>query len=137
MSHPVLVAEESWRIEDAGRLLAKYGYTAMPVIDDHQRLVGIVSDSDLLTDPLAGRPLSRPRTVGGVMSTDVRFVYDDTPLDLVEHQMITAGVRVMPVISHGRLVGVISRRDLLRVLHRRRATSADPRLPAGEQQAAS
>ncbi|MFC4944970.1 HPP family protein [Pseudonocardia sp. GCM10023141] len=118
MSSPVLVAKVSWRVEDAAAALARHGFTAMPVVDDDDRLVGIVSEADVVLDPMTSRPGPTSSTVAGVMSTDVLSVTAHTDLAVVTHRMLTAGVRVVPVLDHGRVAGILTRRDLLRKQHR-------------------
>ncbi|MDP1806446.1 MAG: CBS domain-containing protein, partial [Acidimicrobiales bacterium] len=66
MSSPVLVAKVSWRVEDAAAALARHGFTAMPVVDDDDRLVGIVSEADVVLDPMTSRPGPTSSTVAGV-----------------------------------------------------------------------
>ncbi|HEY3691299.1 MAG TPA: CBS domain-containing protein [Pseudonocardiaceae bacterium] len=65
MTQPVLVVPEGESVEHAASLLTRHGYTTLPVVDEENRLVGVVTEQDLLSDPLDGRQLGRPRTVGG------------------------------------------------------------------------
>lgn len=99
-----------------GETLARNGFTALPVVDEDQHLVGIVTEGDLVVDTLDGSR-GRPETVGGVMSTDVLSVPAHLDLAVVAHRMQTLGVRAVPVTDHGRVAGIITRRDLLRARH--------------------
>jgi CBS domain-containing protein len=112
MSTPVLTAREFWSVAWAAEALARNGFTALPVVDEHERLVGIVTEGDLVVDTMDGSR-GRPTTVGGVMSTDVVTVPAHLDLSVVAHRMQTLGVRAVPVIDHGRLAGIVTRRDLL------------------------
>lgn len=113
MTKLVSCAKEDWTTAQAAAMLRAYGYRALPVVDERERMVGIVTEADLLPDPLSGDQLAQPRTVGGVMTTAVWFVYEDTPLAVVEHRMRTTGVPALPVVRHGKVAGIITRRDLL------------------------
>lgn len=115
MTTPVLSVREEWSAAQAADLLARHGFTLLPVVDEHDRLLGVVGESDLLEDPLSGRRGPRPRTVGGVMTTEVLSIAPDTSLGVLEHRMAQYRVRAVPVVEHRRLVGIVTRRDLLRL----------------------
>lgn len=112
MSTPVLTARESWSVQWAAQALARNGFTALPVVDENERLVGIVTEADLVPDHLDGSR-TRPETVGGAMSTDVVSVPAHLDVAVVAHRMRSLGVRAVPVVDHGRVAGIITRRDLL------------------------
>lgn len=114
MSTPVLTVREEWSAAQAADMLARHGFTLLPVVDEHNRLLGVVDESDLLEDPLDGRRGARPHTVGGLMETDVPRIAPDTALGVLEHRMAAMGLRAIPVVDHGFLVGIVTRRDLLR-----------------------
>jgi CBS domain-containing protein len=116
MSTPVLTARESWSVTWAAEALQRNGFTALPVVDEREQVVGIVTEGDLVVDTLDGGR-ARPTTVGGVMSTDVVTVPAHLDLAVVAHRMQSLGLRAVPVVDHGRLAGIITRRDLL-VAHR-------------------
>jgi predicted transcriptional regulator len=96
-------------------------------VDDEDRMVGIVSEMDLLrgefeADPRAyARPAAEPEspppaTVAEVMTPNVRTVREnDDVLDLVD-LMMTTGVKSVPVMSGSDLAGIVSRRDLMGIL---------------------
>jgi CBS domain-containing protein len=102
--------------EQATELLLHHRFTALPVVDDGGRLVGIVSEADLIRDPLAGRPGPRPRTVAAAMTTDVLTLQPDAALSDLARALSEGGLRVVPIVDDGRrLLGVVSRGDLLRL----------------------
>ena len=88
-----------------------------PVIDDEGRLLGLLSESDCLRGILSG---SYHDEVGGrvdaVMSRGVETV--DAAADIVKaaEHFLQKGRRRLPVLEDGRLVGQISRRDILRAV---------------------
>jgi hypothetical protein len=111
--------------------MAERGFAALPVVDEDDRLVGIVAEADVLRDriPLDPRlhlrrddpaPRSVPRPlVRGVMTAGVRSVEPGTDVADVARIFIHEHVRSVPVLEHGRTVGIVSRHDLLRGLVRR------------------
>ncbi|WP_432924990.1 CBS domain-containing protein [Microbispora sp. CA-135349] len=127
MTTPVVTVRRTATIKQAVRLLYEQDITAAPVVDAAGRMVGIVSEMDLLRGefgaspraflrpeaPRAGRPTA---LVEEVMTPRVATVGDgaDT-MDLIE-LMITTGVKSVPVVRDDELVGIVSRRDLMGLL---------------------
>ncbi|OPG12709.1 CBS domain-containing protein [Microbispora sp. GKU 823] len=127
MTTPVVTVRRTATIKQAVRLLYEQDITAAPVVDAAGRMIGIVSEMDLLRGefganpraflrpeaPPTGRP---PALVEEVMTPRVATVGDgaDT-MDLVE-LMITTGVKSVPVLHDDELVGIVSRRDLMGLL---------------------
>jgi acetoin utilization protein AcuB len=64
---------------------------------------------------------------GAVMTTDVTWVDEDTPIDRAYRLMTSMKVRHLPVSEHGRVVGIVSDRDLL--LRAQRGIDGEPRFP--------
>jgi CBS-domain-containing membrane protein len=124
MTTPVLTVGEEWPAAQAAELLARYGFTLLPVVDDQDMLLGVVDESDLLEDPMSGRRGPRPHTVGALMTTHVLRIAPDTAVAVLQHRMATTGRRAIPVVEHGRLVGIVTRRDLLRAERHHGARSA-------------
>jgi CBS domain-containing protein len=128
-THVISVAPNSL-IEDAIDVMIEHSISGLPVIDDHGRLVGMISEYDVLQ-----LLLESPSEVGMVapvvnfMTCDIVSIPLDTPLDLVAHMMQTSGVRRLPVVDEGRVVGIVSRRDLIRVVRELRRQSNFEMLP--------
>lgn len=114
----------------AAELMAESGFAAVPVVDDDQRLVGIVAEADVLADRMPPDPrlhLRRgdegtdhppPLLVRGVMTAEVRSVEAGADVSDVARLFVDERLRSVPVLEHDMLVGIVSRRDLLRVLVR-------------------
>lgn len=118
------------------RILVGSDFRALPVVDDGGKLRGIVTNGDLVArGGLSGRlellaalrPEAledelhrsgvRDRLAGTVMSTDVVSVREDEPLASAAELMVGRGIKRVPVVDpSGRLVGMISRVDILRTL---------------------
>ena len=125
MSPQVVTARPSMPITEASALLLDHGMRALPVVNDEAQLLGIVSGSDLLrgrigVDPRAhARPLASgdaepPHTVSQVMTENVIALPPNADQAEFAAAMLKHNVRSIPVISQGRLVGIVTTSDLLR-----------------------
>lgn len=132
MTSPAITVAPRTSVKDGLRLLDRHGVTALPVVGADGHLLGIVSEADLLKDavrhddrvhliihehgPFEGR--SEARTVEDVMSTLSMTVAPESDLcDAVELMTGTA-VKSLPVVEDGRVVGVVSRSDVVHLLAR-------------------
>lgn len=88
--------------------------SALAVIDDAGELVGIISERDLAR-ALADTIDPDTTTVAAYASEDVALASPDDDSSEIEARMLDAGIRHMPVVSEGRLVGMVSMRDLLAI----------------------
>ncbi len=122
MTKSVLTVEPTETVARAAELLAYRGFSAMPVVDDNGDLVGIVSEADLIRNrfPAPGSDAGhRPaRTVGEVMTTSVAGIGHDADMSLLAEAMLNDKRRCIPIVDGTRLVGVVTRRDVLRMLSR-------------------
>ena len=119
----VTVAPET-PIKEAAQILVDRDFSALPVVDAAGELVGIVTEADLLPleapDPRAQiRGLQRPPApalVSEVMSQDVITTDPSTDLSVAAGMMLQAAIKHLPVVEGDRLVGILSRHDVIRVL---------------------
>lgn len=111
----------------AVRVLADRGVSALPVVDDEGRVVGILSEADVLRlqiteDPrahLAGipDPPPWPRTVEAVMTPEPVCALVGSDVSTVAMMMADTGWKSLPVVDdHDRLVGMVSRSEVIRAL---------------------
>ena len=129
MTGDVVTTRPSESVKAATRLLLERRVAALPVVDDEGRLVGILSEVDVLrervpADPRAhARPEVRPtspapRTVADLMVRDVYALPDTADQAAFAELMLATGVKSIPVVQGEHLVGIVGRRDLLRLLAR-------------------
>jgi two-component system chemotaxis response regulator CheY len=88
--------------------------SGLPVVDGHGNLVGIITEFHLIR--AIHQPEIKEQPVRDLMTRDVLVVKEETDLDVVAKIMEKHRVRRVPVTRNGKVVGIISRRDLLRYL---------------------
>ncbi|GEL23640.1 hypothetical protein PSU4_25940 [Pseudonocardia sulfidoxydans NBRC 16205] len=127
MSAPAVVVGCGATVKEASRLLDERGFTMLPVVDDGGRLVGVVGETDVLSDRLPPdprlpvpdrRPRRVSRLVGDVVRRDVltASARDDAGDLLIV--MREGGLRSIPVVDDGVVTGVVTWRDLIHALAR-------------------
>lgn len=112
MTRDVRVASPDDTLQLAAQLMEKDDFGALPV-GENDRLVGMLSDRDIVIRAVArGLPPSQTK-VRDVMSTDIKYVYEDESVEEVARNMSELQVRRLPVVNRDkRLVGIVSLGDL-------------------------
>jgi CBS domain-containing protein len=137
MSTPVVAVRRGASFKEMAACLRQYRVSAFPVIDDKRKVVGVVSEADLLAkEALADSPAGiagvltsllhhkQVQKAGGLTAGDLmtRPAVTVRPEDSAEHaarMMYTLQVRRLPVVdAEGQLVGIVSRADVLAVFDR-------------------
>lgn len=129
MTSPVTTLRPEQSVKEAAALLSGRGFTAAPVVDDDGHLIGMVTEADVMRDRILPDARTRiwrdvdtstppPRTVLEVMTSPAVAVTPGTDLADIARMMLDDGVRSFPVDDGSRVVGIITRRDLLRTLAR-------------------
>ncbi len=101
-------------LQRAAQLMDELDVGALPVCDGEQ-LVGMVTDRDLAVRGIAAGKSPQDAHIDEVMSAQVRWCFEDQPLDEVITQMADSQIRRIPVVSHDdqrRLVGIVSLGDV-------------------------
>jgi tRNA nucleotidyltransferase (CCA-adding enzyme) len=101
-------------VTEAGQRMTAYGLNVFPIVDEKEHYAGLVS-RELIQKALFHR-LGK-MTVREIMQTDAYQAQPETPFHDVETAMIERNQRFVPVIKDAKVVGVITRTDLLRTLH--------------------
>jgi len=113
MSFPVKTVSPETRLGEVEQILLRYGHTGVPVTED-KSLVGIISRRDV--DKAIKHGLKHA-PVKGFMTTKVATVDVDAPWDEVQRLMVQHDIGRLPVVEDGNLVGIVSRSDVLRLVH--------------------
>lgn len=101
-------------VEEAIRTLLAHDVSGAPVLDDEGRLLGIISEFQLLE--VVYDPNLKAAPVRDFMTKDVITVDETALLATVANMFIMHRIRRVPVVREGQVVGVVSRRDLLRYI---------------------
>ncbi|MEE1803512.1 MULTISPECIES: CBS domain-containing protein [unclassified Streptomyces] len=132
MTADAIRAEAATPIADVARWIAEHGIGGLPVVDDDDKVIGVVARSDLAPyqdgtgrfarpdeAPLPARPDAAGLTAGELMSAPAVTVHAVDSLALTGRTMADRRVGRLPVVDEeARLVGILTRRDLLRVFVR-------------------
>ena len=117
MSGKLVTFRPDTDVLDAIHELVKHGISGAPVIDDTGNLVGMLSEFDCMKVVLTAGYHGEPGgPVSDLMATDVKTVRAEVSIVDMADGFMKSGLRRYPVINGNRLVGQISRRDVLRAL---------------------
>ena len=135
MTRNVITVRPATPIQEAARTLVAHGISGVPVVDDGGRVVGLLSEGDLILRHKPrermpwwriffddGERLAREyqkavgTTVAEAMTRSVISVSPDLPLESAAAILDEHRIRRVPVIADGRLMGIVSRGDLVRAL---------------------
>lgn len=124
-------------LEAVARILSERGISGAPVVDPEGRLLGIVTEGDLIrriaapgdkpeswlrnligsaSEQAARYARTRGRRAEDVMTRDLWTAEEDTPIERIAAAMEERGFRRVPVLRDGKLVGIVTRADLIRTL---------------------
>ena len=119
MTKTVVSVKPTVAIQLAAHTLTQRGFTALPVVNEAGDLVGIVTEADLIRDRFPADP-STPSgvTVGDVMTSPVVGIDHDADVTVIARAMLTAQRRCLPIVDGSTLVGIVTRRDIVRSLAR-------------------
>jgi CBS domain-containing protein len=136
MTTQVATVHSTTSLKEVARLLARRGISGVPVVDDEGGVVGVVSEGDILVkergpveesraffrfrEPAepAERAKSVAMTAGDAMTSPPIVVGPERPVSVAAKLMLEQSVNRLPVVTHGRLVGIVTRADLVRAFGR-------------------
>jgi len=118
MTRNVITVTKDTPIIQAIELIANNDITGIPVVDDDMNLLGILSEKDVLS--LIYTPDDESKTVNDFMTQPPIFFDEDESLLDVCDCLINHFFRRIPVTSRGKLVGIITRSDIVREYLRQR-----------------
>lgn len=112
MSSPVRVVDSSLTIREANKLIIRYGFSGLPVVEKGE-LVGLIGRREI--DKAAHHGLSHA-PVKGFMMRKIEPVRADTPLPEVQRLLSDENLGRVPVVEDSKVIGIISRSDILKAL---------------------
>lgn len=108
MTHETITITPDASVREAARRLAGYSISGMPVVDREGRMVGIITEADLIS--------KEGETVADLMTQRVVSVGERTPVDEIARILTVNRFKRVPVLRDGRLVGIVSRADIVRMM---------------------
>jgi CBS domain-containing protein len=112
MTRTVVTVSPDTPLTKVIELLIRHSISATPVVDDDNNLVGIISEIDLINFALSGE--AGNSLVKDAMTTDVIAFSPDTLCPVIANCFAQKRLRRVPIVEDGKLVGLVSRRDVLR-----------------------
>ncbi|GAC1359720.1 MAG: CBS domain-containing protein [Ktedonobacteraceae bacterium] len=107
MTTRVITITETQTKQQAARLLSQHRISGLPVVNADNVVIGVVTEYDIIS--------KEGQTVGEIMTRGVISVTPDTDLEEVSHLLAhEQHIKRLPVLDQGRLVGIVSRADLVR-----------------------
>ena len=135
MTHDVISVRPETPVEEVARLLLVYRISGAPVVDASGRVVGVVTEADLIVRERPEAPRSRwlrwfgdPDLLAAayvkshgvraeeIMSRPAVCITEEIPVEAIAALLQDRGINRVPVLREGRLVGIVSREDLLKAL---------------------
>lgn len=125
MSEDIIVIYETMLLRQAAHLMLRDRVSAFPVVNKNTGLVGVITITDLFrilgdsfrsaggTGFEAALNTVKDRPVGEVMTTEVTTITRETALGEIVAMVMDRGIHTFPVVEDGRLVGIVSRHDIL------------------------
>lgn len=135
MTRDLTSVTEETSLKDAARILANHTLSGLPVVDNQYKLVGFISERDIIKSAFPGMFGSRDefivhnfaqlynqlssigeKLVRDFMTRDVQSVTEEMTAEEVAELMLNQNYKIIPVVRDNRLVGVINRAQLCRFL---------------------
>jgi len=115
MASPVIAATPLASLRDVATQLVTNEFSGMPVAASDGRVIGVITESDVVRTLIGGKRLEN-LTAGEVMTGPPITVDVETPIQEVMKSLEDNRIVRVPVTDEGKLVGIISRRDVIRAI---------------------
>lgn len=112
MTHGLLTVQKDTPLHEVMDILSTGHVTGLPVVDDGMHLEGMITEKDVIC--CIADPNASGSTVRSHMTTDVVTFEPTTPLVQICECLIRQNFRRVPIVSNGRLVGIVARGDIIR-----------------------
>jgi len=105
MTRDIIMVKPQMTVKQLAMLLIKNQISGAPVAAEDGKIIGVVSEADILT--------KKARQVKGIMSTKVMSVNEDTPVEEIALLMAMHKIKRLPVMKGNKIVGIVSRADIV------------------------
>src|SRR6476661_8837538 len=103
MARNVITVPTTMPVKEVAQILSEKQITGLPVVDDEHRVVGIISELDIIS--------RQGTTAAEIMSDQVISATEQTDAEEVAHLFTSSRIRRVPILADGKLVGIVSRSD--------------------------
>ena len=124
MTKDVITTKKKTPVDKVAELLLENHISGIPVVEDDMTLVGIITEKDILRLFYVGED-HKSKTVDDFMTRHPVHYRQDESMKRVCDLMMTSPFRRVPVTSKGKVIGIISRPDVIRYILQRNCESAD------------
>ena len=115
MQSPAVAATPLASLRDVAVQLVKNGFSGMPVAAEDGKVIGVVTESDIVRALIQGHRLEY-LTARDALSSPPITVDAEAPIETVMEKLAENRIMRVPVTNRGKLVGIISRRDVIRAI---------------------
>jgi len=115
MQKPVIAATPRASLRDIASQIIKHGFSGMPVVEQDGKVLGVITEADIVYSLIDGHRLENV-TAADFMTTPPATVDVETSLEEVMRTLQERRIVRVPVTEQGKLVGIISRRDVIRAV---------------------
>ena len=105
MTRDIIMVQPKMTVKQLAMLLIKNQISGAPVAAEDGKIVGIVSEADILA--------KKARQVKGIMSTKVISIDEETPVEEIAQLMAMHKIKRLPVMKGNKIVGIVSRADIV------------------------
>ena len=108
MTKQVVTVNPQKSVKEVAKLLVDHRFSAVPVVDRQGKLVGIVSEADIMT--------RKGKQARSIMSTEIVSASEETPIEEIADLLMTHRIKRVPILRRGKIVGIVSRADIVRAI---------------------
>ena len=113
MTKKVITISPEATLADVVKLLEANGITGVPVVDADEKVIGIITEKDILNFVLTYSSKVQITKIKEAMTKNVICFTSDTDIDKIALCFSKSDIRRVPIVDEGKLVGIISRKDLI------------------------
>ncbi|WP_258102167.1 CBS domain-containing protein [Marinoscillum pacificum] len=120
MSTKLITFRPEQHMDEVINTLLKYKISGGPVVNSENELVGVISEGDCMKEVVRGKYNNMPNLNGVVaehMTSNVISIPPETNIFDAAKMFLDKRIRRFPVVNHGKLVGQISQKDIMRAVH--------------------
>lgn len=108
MTRDIITVRPSTKVKNLAMILIKNQISGAPVADKDGKILGIVSEADILA--------KKGKDAKAIMSKKVISVRQDTAVEEIAQLMVTHAIKRLPVMDGGKIIGIVSRADIVNAI---------------------